>query len=204
VLTVGEDAAEVERRLVARELTCPGCAGVLARWGHARQRVIRGESGGVRVRPRRAWCRGCRVTHVLLPVGLLLRRADSVEVVGAAITAKAAGLGARPIAALMERPLGTVRGWLARFGGRAEAVRGWFVRLLCAVAVDPVPPGPAGSVWADAVAAIGATARAVAARFAVTGVTVWQVAGAASAGRLLAPGWPTGSINTSSSWAALA
>jgi hypothetical protein len=56
-------------------------------------------------------------------------------------------------------------------------VRGWFVRLLCAVAVDPVPPGPAGSVWADAVAAIGATARAVAARFAVTGVTVWQVVG---------------------------
>jgi hypothetical protein len=110
VLTVGEDAAEVERRLVARELTCPGCAGVLARWGHARQRVIRGESGGVRVRPRRAWCRGCRVTHVLLPVGLLLRRADSVEVVGAAITAKAAGLGARPIAALMERPMGPVRG----------------------------------------------------------------------------------------------
>jgi hypothetical protein len=91
VLTVGEDAAEVERRLVARELMCPACAGVLAGWGHARQRVIRGESGGVSVRPRRAWCRGCRVTHVLLPVGVLLRRADSVGVVGAAITARAAG-----------------------------------------------------------------------------------------------------------------
>jgi hypothetical protein len=71
------------------------------------------------------------------------------------------------------------------------------------VAVDPVPPGPAGSVWADAVAAVGAAAEAVAARFAVTGVTVWQVVGAVSAGRLLAPGWPTGSINTSSPWAAL-
>jgi hypothetical protein len=138
---------------------------------------------------------------VLLPVGLLLRRADAVEVVGAAIVAKAAGSGARPVAALLDRPLGTVRGWLRRFGGRVEAVRGWFIRLLCAVAADPVLPPPAGSTWADAVAAIEAAAVAVVARFAVTGVTVWQVVGAASAGRLLAPGWPAGSINTSSPWA---
>jgi hypothetical protein len=140
---------------------------------------------------------------VLLPVGVLLRRADGVAVVGAALAAKAAGLGARPIADLLERPLGTVRGWLARFGRRVEAVRGWFTRLLCAVAVDPVVPEPAGSVWADALAAVTALSTAVAARFAVTTVTVWQVVCAASGGRLLAPGWPTGSINTSSAWAAL-
>lgn len=203
MLTVGEDAAEVERRLVAGELTCPGCAGVLAGWGHARRRVIRGESGGVSVRPRRAWCRGCRATHVLLPVGVLLRRADSVGVVGAAIAAKATGLGARPIAESLDRPLGTVREWLRRFGERAGAVRGWFTGLLCAVAVDPVPPAPAGSVWADAVVAMRAAAAAVMSRFGVIGVTVWQVVGAASSGRLLAPGWPTGSINTSSPWAGL-
>ena len=83
-------------------------------------------------------------------------------------------------------------------------MRGWFTTLLCAVAPDPVAPRPAGSVWADAVAAMRATVVAVAARFAVTGVTVWQVIGAACGGRLLAPGWPTGSINTSSPWATLA
>jgi len=204
MLTVGEDAAEVERRLVAGELTCPGCAGALAGWGHARRRVVRGEAGLMAVRPRRGRCCGCRSTHVLLPVGLLLRRADVVAVIGAAITAKATGLGARPIAAGLDRPLGTVRGWLRRFGGRAEAVRAWFTRLLCVVAIDPVLPAPAGSVWADAVAAIGVAAQAVAARFAVARVTVWQVVGAASTGRLLSPGWPTGSINTSSPWAALA
>src|SRR5437773_1566362 len=123
---------------------------------------------------------------------------------GGAIEAKAAGAGARPIAGLLDRPLGTVREWLRRFGDRVEAVRGWFTTLLCAVAPDPVPPQPAGSMWADAVAAMRATAVAVAARFAVTGVTVWQVVGAACGGRLLAPGWPTGSINTSSPWATLA
>jgi hypothetical protein len=202
VLTVGADAAVVERRLVAGELACPGCGGVLVRWGHARARVIRTGSGRASVRPRRAVCSRCRVTHVLLPVGFLLRRADAVDVVGAAIAGRAAGSGARPIAALLGLPLGTVRGWLRRFGSRTEAVRGWFTRLLCAVTSDPALPEPAGSVWADAVAAIEAATAAVAARFVVIGVTVWQVAGAVSAGRLLAPGWPTGSINTSSPWAA--
>ena len=62
-------------------------------------------------------------------------------------------------------------------------------------------PQAVGSVWADAVAAMRAAVAAVVARFPVVGVTVWQVVGAACAGRLLAPGWPTGSINTSSPWA---
>ncbi len=203
MLTVGEDAVEVERRLVAGGLACPGCGDVLAGWGHARRRMIRGESGRVWLRPRRTRCCGCRATHVLLPVGVLARRADAVAAIGAALAAKAAGLGARPIAAWLDRPLGTVRGWLTRFGSRIEAVRGWFTRLLCEVAVDPVSPLPAGSVWADALAAITAAAAAVRARFAVTRVTVWQVVCAASGGRLLAPGWPVGSINTSSVWAGL-
>ena len=63
---------------------------------------------------------------------------------------------------------------------------------------DPVLPGPAGTAWADALAAIHAAVRAVHARFgasddAVAGVVVvpvWPVAVAVSAGRLLAPGWP--------------
>ena len=118
MLTVSEDAAEVERRLVAGQVACPGCAGALVGWGHARLRMVRGEAGVMAVRPRRGRCRGCLVTHVLLPVGLLLRRADAVAVIGAAIAAKATGLGARPIANDLDRPLGTVRGWLRRFGAR--------------------------------------------------------------------------------------
>src|SRR5256886_6077415 len=156
MLTVGEDAAEVERRLVAGGLVCPVCGDVLVGWGHARRRVIRGESGRVWVLPRRARCCGCHVTHVLLPVAVLLRRGDGVAVIGAALAGKAAGSGARPIAAALQRPLGTVRGWLTRFGSRIEAIRGWFTRLLCEVALDPVPPAPAGSVWADALAAVTA------------------------------------------------
>ncbi len=139
---------------------------------------------------------------MLLPVDVLLRRADTAEVVGAALAAKALGLGARSVASQLDRPWETVRGWLRRFTGRAERVRVWFTRLLCQVGTDPLMPAPAGSPFADTVAACYAAAGAVADRFGLLTVTVWQVACAASRGRLLAPGWPTESINTSWPWAA--
>jgi hypothetical protein len=134
---------------------------------------------------------------VLLPVGLLLRRADVAVVIGAALSAKAAGVGHRRIAAVLGRPVETVRGWLRRFAGRVEAVRRVFTVLLRAVAVDPVMPEPAGSGWADAVVAIGAAAAAAVGRFAVFKVPPWAWVSAVCGGRLLAPGWPEEWINTS-------
>jgi hypothetical protein len=74
---------------------------------------------------------------------LLLRRADAVAVIGAALSAKAEGAGYRRIAAMLARPAETVRGWLRRFGSRLEAVRRVFTVLLRVVAADPVMPGPA-------------------------------------------------------------
>jgi hypothetical protein len=145
--------------------------------------------------------RGGGRTHVLLPVTCLLRRADEVEVIGSALVKAAGGLGHRRIARDLGRFPETVRGWLRRFGGRAEAVRVFFTVLVVRVAVEPVLPDPAGSVLGDAVAAIEAAAGSVASRFEVGAVTVWQVASAVSAGALLAPGWPPSHrewINTSS------
>ncbi|GAA2396436.1 hypothetical protein GCM10010404_62710 [Nonomuraea africana] len=43
MLTVGKDAPEVERRLKAGLVECPGCGARLAPWGHARQRQVFGE-----------------------------------------------------------------------------------------------------------------------------------------------------------------
>lgn len=188
MVTVGVNAAAVERRLAGGGLSCPGCAGVLAGWGHARERSVRGREGPVRLRPRRARCSGCGVTHVLLPVVVLLRRADVAAVIGAALVAKAAGAGYRRIAAVLGRPAETVRGWLRRFASRTDAVRGVFTMLLRALAADPVMPTPAGGVWPDTLAAVAA-ATAAAARF-VSVLTVWELAVAVSGGRLLAPGWP--------------
>lgn len=197
MVTVEVDAAGVERRLRDGRLTCPGCAGVLTGWGHGRERTVRGQAGAVRVRPRRARCASCGATHVLLPIVMLLRRADLAVVIGAALAAKAAGVGYRSIADGLGRPVETVRGWLRRFAGRVQQVRGVFTIWLRALDPDPVMPEPAGSAWADAVAAIVVAARAAADRFVIPTVSVWEVAVSVSGGRLLAPGWPTMPINTS-------
>ncbi len=202
MVTVGVVAGEVERRLAAGRLRCPVCSGRLAGWGHGRERVIRGGGGvGWRLRPRRSRCGGCGVTHVLLPVSCLLRRADGVAVIWAALAGKAAGLGHRPIAAGLGRPASTVRDWLARFASRAGAVRGLFTVWLCALDADPPPLAPAGSAVGDAVAAVTAAAAAAAGRWAgrLVSLSPGELASSVSGGLLLAPGFTPELINTSSS-----
>jgi hypothetical protein len=133
---------------------------------------------------------------VLLPVGVLLRRADLAEVVFAALLARACGWGHRAIAGTLRRPEATVRGWLRRFAGRVEAVRVVFTGWLRALAADPVMPEPAGTSWADAVVAIVAAWQAGVRRFAVVTVPVWAFTAAVCGGRLLSPGWPVPAANT--------
>ena len=128
---------------------------------------------------------------MLLPVFALLRRVDLAEVIGAALAAKAAGAGARSIAASQGRPVDTVRGWLRRFGSRAGRVRAFFIRLLVEVGVDPVPPAQAPSGFADAVAAVAGASVAAVSRWPGIGeVPPWWLACAASGGRLLARAGP--------------
>ena len=77
---------------------------------------------------------------------------------------------------------------MRRFAIRVDAAIGAVFTGWCrALQPDPALPGPAGSAWADAIAAILA---ALAARFGIGEVPLWQVATAISAARLLLPGWP--------------
>jgi len=182
---VGTDPVEVERLLLSGELACPSCAGVMRPWGHARWRSSRQERGSVRHRPRRASCAACAKTHVLLPARWLSRRADSVAVIGSALLAKATGVGHRPIAAGLGRPASTVRGWLRRFEARAEDVRVLFTRLLVALDPEAGPLLPRGSVFADAVEALGRAGSAAVRRLAPG--SPWEFASRAGAGLMLAP-----------------
>jgi hypothetical protein len=135
------------------------------------------------LRPRRARCRGCLGTHVLLPDVALLRRQDEVVVIGAAIEASVAGEGYRRIAARLGVYADTVRGWLWRFAERAEVIRAHFTR--CAVALDPElgPVVPAGSGVADALEAIAVAARAWVLRFGPG--DPWRIASRLAGGVLL-------------------
>jgi hypothetical protein len=102
------------------------------------------------LRPRRARYGRCLVTHVWLAVSSLLRRADGVEVIGVALTRRAAGEGHRPIAVALGRPATPVRGWQRAFDRNATRVRAVLVALL--VQMDPVTGPPShGGAFADAV-----------------------------------------------------
>lgn len=193
MLTVEADQSRVESRLSAGEIDCPSCSRALRGWGWARSRGVRGLAGWLR--PRRARCPGCLVTHVLLPLTVLARRAYAGEVIGAAVTARAGGSGHRRIAQQLGVPAATVRGWLRVMGSRLEPTRLHLLQVAARAGVDQPVPTAVGSPWGDVLAALGAAMTAVIGRFGPVGVlgavTAWQVAAACSAGRLLAPGWPS-------------
>ncbi len=162
MMTVGVDRAAVETVLLGGELGCPvsGCRGRLGPWGWARGRMVRGEVGVVGLRPRRARCGQCRVTHVLLPASVLLRRADEVTVIGAALLAKAGGCGHRRIATRLGRPASTVRGWLRRIGAVADPVLAALGVLAAQLGEEFVAPAATGgSVAAGGGAGRGAGGR---------------------------------------------
>jgi hypothetical protein len=188
VLTVGNNSAGVEELLGNGQLLCPGCGGRLGGWGHAaRRRVFSAGRIPVAVRPRRARCACCGVTHVLLPAWLLSRRCDGTAVIGDMLARAARGAGFRSIAAASGVPEDTVRDRLRRFRGLAGRVREFFTRLAGMLAPDPVPLDPAGSGLADAVVAVAAAAAAAAGRWPALTVTGWELASAVTAGSLLSP-----------------
>ena len=182
---VGTDPVRVDGLLAAGQLRCPDCSGRLRPWGHARSRAVRHEQAVLRHRPRRSCCSGCGRRHVLLAASLLLGRADGVAVIGAALLAKAAGAGHRTIAAGNGRPASTVRGWLRRFGRRAEQLRVLFTGLLHALDSSAGSLLPTGTAFCDALAAAGAAAAAAVRLFGPR--CPWQFTAAASGGLLLGP-----------------
>lgn len=193
MLIVESDPDRVEADLAGGSVSCPLCEGTLQRWGFARWRILRGRAAPVAVRPRRARCRSCRSTHVLLPDGLLVRRVDTAEVIGAALSAAARGAGHRRVAERVGRPSSTVRDWLRRFRSVVVRVAAHFA--MWADRLDPMlgPVVPAGSPIADALEAIGVAARAASLRLGSR--PVWSWVSVLTVGRLLS--------NTNSPWLAV-
>ena len=129
----------------------PVVPGRLAPWGYGRERAVRLRGGRTtRLRPRRARCRSCRRTRILLPAWCAPRRADGIEVIGAAAGLAMAGAGHRPVAAALGVPAGTVRGWLRRLRARAGQLRAHAIGELNVLGFYPRGrrPSPRGRRWA--------------------------------------------------------
>lgn len=183
------DVNATETKLVSGELACPSprCDGRLRPWGRARDRIIR--LGGHRVErhtPRRARCRSCRRTHVLVSARTFPRRPDPVETVASALVAAASGLGHRRVAAQIGRPASTVRDWLRRARANSEAVRA--AATAATYALDPMadPFVPAGSQLADMLEAVGRAVSAAVRRLGPVEAP-WQLAVVLTRAGILAP-----------------
>ena len=183
MLIVGIDEAAIEADLVGGRTCCPSCGGGLRPWGHGTEREVRLADRAERRRPRRSICRACATTHVLVPEDTLLRRRDGVEVIGAALVAKAHGQGHRRIAAHLGRVASTVRGWLRRFAVRASAIREHFTRWAYALGPSQDRRWTGGSAFCDAVEAIGMAGVVAVRRFGPR--PVWSLASVLTGGRLL-------------------
>jgi transposase-like protein len=140
-------AARLGVAMASGRLRCSVCQGTLRPWGYARRRWIRDRTRYLRLRPRRARCQSCRRTHVVLPDRTLLRRLDRVEVIGAALTASASGVGVRTISRRLQLPRSTVRGWIRRSAARSRGAPGASITPLAqpaminAADISPLSPG---------------------------------------------------------------
>jgi len=139
--------------------------------------------GGRLLRPRRG-CGRCDCTHVVLPAAFVPRRRDCAQVIGQALFAAAGGAGHRTIAAELDRPPGTVRGWLRSFGRRAGALGRWGWRWAVSLGEEVPRQRPAESPVAYGVEALRWAYTAYVARFGRT-AGFWELLVALSGGYLL-------------------
>lgn len=188
MLVVPDQLPAAELSLRAGHMTCP-CAGELRPWGWARRRVLRAGDTVRLVRPRRARCRACAVTHVLLPAVMLERRAYAIDVIGVALLDAARGHGHRPIAARLGLPAATVRGWLRRLRARAGDLITLGMQLAYRFDASVGRLEPVGGWTSPLHAALDVLAAATAAfqrRHASAPEDRWQALCAATSGLLLA------------------
>ena len=180
------DTAAARSALARRMLRCPDCGQALKPWGRARERTVR-ELGGalLTVRPDRARCTGCDVTHVVLDARLLPRRAYAAGLVGQALVAAAWGRGHRLIARDLDVPHGTVRGWVRRARRSAGQLRAAGVQAVVALDPDALPAQDRPGQLAYALDALGAAAMALDDRFGVQCASPWARVTVLTRGRLL-------------------
>jgi hypothetical protein len=146
----------------------------------------------VALRPRRARCRACRATHVLLPAVATPRRADTTAVIGSALLASARGTGYRRIAAQLDRPRSTVRRWIraVRDPAHLEWLRTQGMVWLSRVDLDVINTlTPQATRLGDALTALAAAALTLRARV-VPHVSPWTLVGQITHGRLVGPPVP--------------
>jgi hypothetical protein len=140
------------------------------------------------MRPDRAMCTCCGVTHVVLDAGLLPRRARTAETTGRALVAAALGRGHRRIARDLAVPAGTVRGWIraARRSAGQLLIAG--IRAVVALDPDALPARALPDEPGCALEHLAAAAIAMGGRLGLRQTSIWARINVLTRGRLLTMG----------------
>jgi Domain of unknown function (DUF6431) len=163
---------------------CPSCSSPVVFWS-GYWRYVRWQGRCRKIFIRRVRCRGCGVTHALLPAFALAWRLDAVESAGAVIGQVAGGAcGVRPAAAAAGVPYTTARGWVRRFSARAGELAVSFSALAVELGGEVIRPQP--DRRRHALAAIGAAFTAAAGLPGWAALGRWRFASAVTGGSLIA------------------
>jgi len=163
---------------------CPSCSSPVVFWS-GYWRHVRWQERERKIFVPRVRCRGCGVSHALLPAFVLARRLDAAEPVGAVIEQVTGGAcGVRRAAAAAGVPHTTARGWVRRFAARAGELAVSFSALAAELGGEVVRllPDPLRS----AVAAVGAAFTAAAGLPGWAALGRWRFACTVTGGSLLA------------------
>jgi len=183
--------ARMGRAVPVPRPVCPSCSGPVVFWS-GYWRFVRVQGAERKIFIRRVRCRGCGVTHAVLPAFVLARRLDVAESAGVLVGLVASGVsGVRPAAARMGVPYVTARGLVRRFGSRAGDLAVSFAAL--AVDLGGEVLVPCLDQFRGAVAAIAAAFWAAAGLPGWSMLGPWRFASAVTGGSLLA-------ANASSPW----
>jgi hypothetical protein len=163
---------------------CPACMTPMLFWS-GYERYLRHLGATARIWIRRARCKPCAVSHALIPSFVLLRRLDSVGVIGASVAKViGAGRGVRPVAEEAGVPHTTARDWCRRFRSLAPVLAAGFAALAVELG-SGVPPvaATAGGCALVAMAAAWTRARSGSGR---SIPALWPFVGLVAGGGLLA------------------
>lgn len=173
------------RDVVVPRPVCPACSAAMAFWSGYERSVRDGPA--VRIWIRRARCRGCRVSHALVPSFCLVGRLDVVDVIGAVLaTVVGDGRGVRPAATEADVPHTTARDWVRRFCRRSEVLAAAFGAMVVELAGSAPSMRPTARVPAHALAVIRAAFAAALSRAGPALRGLWRFVAAVTGGRLLA------------------
>lgn len=170
------------REVTLPRFTCPVCSAVMGWWGWYR-RDVRVDGDAVTIWVRRVRCTPCGRSHALLPQFVTWGRLDSVDVIGLAVAAMVAGVGARRVAAAARVGHTTARDWRRRFRDRAVLLS---ARLVAAtVAVSGLAPREDHHVVRGVVEVVEALVVAARRRWPGRVPTGWQLANVVVGGHLM-------------------